>query len=197
MNTIPAPQDSWSILAATVCTCSGAGQGRPVAVMDSGLAGILCFGRTPWLRSAGSRKPAPSTGPGMPGVKPPRPELTAPANRLLPTAHAPGASWPSPPYILLGHSFGAINMLVYAYHYPSEVAGWYWWTPPIRRCSLVSPRSRSRKFVRRSFQFIAGLGRLDCYGCSGRGWPGCYCQKGSKPYPRMPGGVGGIRLTVP
>jgi pimeloyl-ACP methyl ester carboxylesterase len=65
-----------------------------------------------------------------------------------------------PPYILLGHSFGAINMLVYAYTCPQEVAGLVLVDPSHPEMFERVPNVPSGKTAARSFQLISFLGNL-------------------------------------
>jgi pimeloyl-ACP methyl ester carboxylesterase len=65
-----------------------------------------------------------------------------------------------PPYILLGHSFGAINMLVFAYSYPEEVAGLVLVDPSHPEMFERVPGVPKSKAMARSFRLIGGLGSL-------------------------------------
>ena len=100
------------------------GSGRPVAVMDTGLGGnsLLWTNALPAVAAvteaitfdragSGWSDPAPA------GQRRTSRQLVAELRRLLLAAGA------EPPYVLVGHSSGAIHMLVFAKHFPQEVAG--------------------------------------------------------------------------
>jgi pimeloyl-ACP methyl ester carboxylesterase len=101
-----------------------AGEGAPAAVFDTGLGGTaLAWARTLPLVAAfttacafdragyGASDPAPAALPRTSA------QIVAELRTLL---HKAGLA---PPYVLVGHSFGAINVLWYALHHREEVAG--------------------------------------------------------------------------
>ena len=137
------------------------GKGRPAAVLDSGLGGnslvwtntlaaiaplteAVAFDRAGYAWS----EPAPA---GQPRTSR---QIVEELRRLL------GAAGLEPPYVLVGHSFGAINMLVYAYTYPAEVAGLVLVDPSHPEMIERVRGMPSAKTMSRSYGFIAGLGRL-------------------------------------
>jgi pimeloyl-ACP methyl ester carboxylesterase len=65
-----------------------------------------------------------------------------------------------PPYILIGHSFGAINMLVFTYCFPAEVAGLVLVDPSHPEMMERVPGVPSAETMQRSFGMLAGLGRI-------------------------------------
>ena len=65
-----------------------------------------------------------------------------------------------PPYILIGHSSGAINMLTYAYTCPQEVVGLVLVDPSHPEMFERVPNVPSGGTVARGFMLISGLGRL-------------------------------------
>lgn len=100
------------------------GSGRPAAVMDTGLGGnsLLWANALPAVAAvteaitfdragSGWSDPAPA------GQRRTSRQLVAELRCLLLAAGA------EPPYVLVGHSSGAIHMLVFAKHFPQEVAG--------------------------------------------------------------------------
>jgi pimeloyl-ACP methyl ester carboxylesterase len=100
------------------------GQGRPAAVLDTGLGGnSLMWANV--LPAAGAFTEACAFDRAGSGWSDPPPgdeprtsqRMVEELRRLL---YAAGLA---PPYVLLGHSAGAIHMLVYAKCYPREVAG--------------------------------------------------------------------------
>jgi len=98
------------------------GAGSPTVVLFNGLGE-----RTPnwaWVQQAVSSSTRVCTfdraGEGWSGGEPGAPNggrLSSDAHRLLAAAHIPG------PYVLAGHSVGGIYALLYAAHYPEQVAG--------------------------------------------------------------------------
>lgn len=70
-----------------------------------------------------------------------------------------GAGVP-PPYILVGHSLGAINMLVFADHFPEEVAGLILVDPSHPDMLERVPGVPSAEAMQRSYGMLASLGRI-------------------------------------
>ena len=137
------------------------GQGNPAAVMDSGLSGnsILWVNTLPAIAAltkacAFDRAGYAWSDPAPAGVPRTSQQIVAELRQLLQAAHI------SPPYILIGHSFGAINMLVYAYSHPDEVAGLVLVDPSHPDMFERVPNVPSPQAMQRSYKAIAGLGRL-------------------------------------
>lgn len=100
------------------------GSGDPAVVMDSGLtANSLLFARvTPQVAEfttavAFDRAGYPWSDPAPTGTPRTSCQIVEELRTLLQRLEL------QPPYLLVGLSFGAINMLTYARHYPHEVAG--------------------------------------------------------------------------
>lgn len=137
------------------------GQGSPAAVMDSGLTSnslfwgnalaavarvtqAVTFDRAGYAWSEAAPNGTPRTSQ----------QLVAEQRLLLDKAGL------HPPYILLGHSFGAINALVYAKSYLQEVAGLVLVDPSHPEMVERVPRVPSSQAAQRISQAIAALGRL-------------------------------------
>jgi pimeloyl-ACP methyl ester carboxylesterase len=137
------------------------GSGSPAAVMDSGLGGnslawgnalpavaeitqAVAFDRAGYAWS----EPAPSGTPRHSG------QLVAELRLLLRGAGV------LPPYILVGHSVGAIHALVFAKTHPQEVAGLVLVDPSHPEMMERIPGVPSAKTMERSMGSLALLGRL-------------------------------------
>jgi pimeloyl-ACP methyl ester carboxylesterase len=137
------------------------GSGSPAVILDSGLAGnsLLWACVLPLISSqtqacAFDRAGYAWSDPAPDGV----PRTSQQIVNELHLALA-GASI-SPPYILVGHSFGAINMLVFAYNFPAEVAGLILVDPSHPEMMERVPGVPSAEAMQRSYAILAGLGRL-------------------------------------
>jgi pimeloyl-ACP methyl ester carboxylesterase len=137
------------------------GAGQPAAVMDSGLAGNSLL----WTNAlddvgrlteacAFDRAGYAWSNPAPPGVPRTSLQMVGELRQLLRLADI------SAPYILVGHSFGAINMLVYAYHYPQEVAGLVLVDPSHPEMFERVQQIPRPAVVRKIFRLLSGLGRL-------------------------------------
>lgn len=137
------------------------GEGRPAALLDSGLAGNSLV----WANTLAALAPITRAcafdraGYAWSEAAPPGPartshQLVAELRTLLTRAGL------HPPYVLLGHSAGAIHMLVYAHTYPDEVTGLVLVDPSHPDMFERAPGVPSGQVVARSFRAIAGLGRL-------------------------------------
>jgi pimeloyl-ACP methyl ester carboxylesterase len=137
------------------------GSGRPAAVMDSGLAGnsllwtntLVEVGRLTQA-CAFDRAGYAWSDPAPPGLPRTSLQMVEELRQLLRLAGI------SAPYILLGHSFGAINMLVYAYRYPHEVAGLVLVDPSHPEMFERVPQIPRPWIVVNIFRMLSGLGRL-------------------------------------
>src|SRR5437868_10053956 len=100
--------------------CSG--QGSPTVILESGLGGpsvdwlmvqpeVAKFARVCSYDRAGYGWSDSSPEPRLPSI------MTEELHTLLQKAGL------KPPYILVGHSFGAFNVRMYAHKFPNEVAG--------------------------------------------------------------------------
>jgi pimeloyl-ACP methyl ester carboxylesterase len=98
------------------------GEGRPVVVMDAGLnqprstwgrvpAEVATFTRVVTYDRAGLGESNPGTTPRT------SQQIVKELHQLLKRAGISG------PYVLVGHSFGGLNVRLYASHYPEEVIG--------------------------------------------------------------------------
>jgi pimeloyl-ACP methyl ester carboxylesterase len=100
------------------------GSGRPAAILDTGLGGnsLMWANTLPAVAAITEACAFDRAGAGWsdpaPGNLPRTSRRLVEELRLL-----LGAAGLKPPYILLGHSAGAIHMLVYAKRHPEEVAG--------------------------------------------------------------------------
>jgi pimeloyl-ACP methyl ester carboxylesterase len=98
------------------------GEGRPVVVMDSGLnQPRITWGRVPAEVATFTRVVVydrAGLGESNPGPTPrTSQQIVKELHQLLVHAGIPG------PYVLVGHSFGGLNIRLYASQYPNEVAG--------------------------------------------------------------------------
>jgi pimeloyl-ACP methyl ester carboxylesterase len=100
------------------------GQGSPAAIMDSGLIGnsLLWSNVIPAVARLTQACAFDRAGYAWSDPAPPHVPRTS-AQIVAELRAALRAAGVEPPYILIGHSLGGINMLVYAYTHPSEVAG--------------------------------------------------------------------------
>jgi pimeloyl-ACP methyl ester carboxylesterase len=137
------------------------GQGRPATVLDSGLWGNSLLWTNalaaiaPLTEAAAFDRPGNAWSEPAPAGRPRTSrQMVDELRRLL------SAAGLEPPYILIGHSFGAINMLVYAISYPAEVAGMVLVDPShpemVERVRGVPPA----KTMAVSYSLFSGLGRL-------------------------------------
>jgi len=137
------------------------GSGSPAAVMDSGLGGnsllwgnalpavalittAVAFDRAGYAWSEAAPNGTPRTSQ----------QLVAEQRQLLSNAGI------HPPYILLGHSFGAINALVFAKTHPEEVAGLVLVDPSHPEMFERVPGVPSGATVQRAMQMVSALGRV-------------------------------------
>ena len=161
MNRIPVPPGHLYNLDGYRLHLQCQGDGQPAAVMDSGLGGNSLF----WTNAlpvvarltracAFDRAGYAWSDPAPADVMRTSRNIVEELRRLL------EAAGNEPPYILVGHSFGAINMLVYAYTYPQEVAGLVLVDPSHPEMFTRVPGVPSPKTMKRSFQLIASLGKL-------------------------------------
>ena len=161
MNRIPVPPGHLYNLDGYRLHLQCQGDGQPAAVMDSGLGGNSLF----WTNAlpvvarltracAFDRAGYAWSDPAPPDVMRTSRNIVEELRRLL------EAAGNEPPYILVGHSFGAINMLVYAYTYPQEVVGLVLVDPSHPEMFTRVPGVPSPKAMQRSFQMIASLGKL-------------------------------------
>src|SRR5205823_3156829 len=99
-----------------------AGEGQPTVLLDSGMSstteswtevqpGVAAFTRVCSYDRAGLGRSDPGPAPRTGG------QMVAELHALLRNAAIPG------PYVLVGHSFGGLNMQLYAGRYPEDVAG--------------------------------------------------------------------------
>jgi pimeloyl-ACP methyl ester carboxylesterase len=137
------------------------GSGNPAVILDSGLAGnsLLWACALPLisqqaLACAFDRAGYAWSDPAPDGV--PRTSLQIVQELRLALS---GAGIP-PPYILAGHSFGAINMLVFAYNFPAEVAGLILVDPSHPEMMERVPGLPSAEAMGRSYSMLANLDRI-------------------------------------
>jgi pimeloyl-ACP methyl ester carboxylesterase len=137
------------------------GSGSPAVILDSGLAGnsllwacTLPLVSQQTLACAFDRPGYAWSDPAPDGV--PRTSLQIVQELRFALS---GVGIP-PPYILVGHSFGAINMLVFAYNFPAEVAGLILVDPSHPEMLERVPGVPSAEAMGRSYGVLASLGRI-------------------------------------
>ena len=137
------------------------GSGSPAVILDSGLAGnsLMWACALPLISRqtqacAFDRAGYAWSDPAPDGV--PRTSLQIVHELRIALA---GAGVP-PPYILVGHSLGAINMLVFAYNFPSEVAGLILVDPSHPEMMERVPGVPSAEAMQRSYGVLTSLGRI-------------------------------------
>jgi pimeloyl-ACP methyl ester carboxylesterase len=137
------------------------GSGSPAVVLDSGLAGnsllwacILPLISRQMQACAFDRAGYAWSDPAPDGV--PRTSLQI-VHELRFALSGAGIL---PPYILVGHSLGAINMLVFAYNFPAEVAGLILVDPSHPEMMERVPGVPSVEAMQRSYAMLASLGRI-------------------------------------
>lgn len=137
------------------------GSGSPAAIMDSGLGGnsILWTNALPAIgiltrACAFDRAGYAWSDPAPADIPRSSRQIVAELRAALKLAET------YPPYILIGQSFGAINMLVYAYTYPEEVAGLVLVDPSHPDMFERVPQVPSGDTLARGFRMISGLGSL-------------------------------------
>jgi pimeloyl-ACP methyl ester carboxylesterase len=137
------------------------GSGSPAAVMDSGLGGNSIL----WTNAlsavaehtqacAFDRAGYAWSQPAPPDARRTSQQIVAELRLLLASAGL------QPPYILIGHSFGGINMLVYAYQYPQEVAGLVLVDSSHPEMFERMPGVPPPKTVERMLRFTSGLAQI-------------------------------------
>jgi pimeloyl-ACP methyl ester carboxylesterase len=100
------------------------GQGRPAAVLDTGLSGNCLLWTNVLAALAPITEACAFDRAGSGWSDPPPAGQPRTSHRMVDELRrALLRAGLAPPYILLGHSAGAIHMLVFAKHYPAEVAG--------------------------------------------------------------------------
>ncbi len=101
-----------------------AGQGGPVVALDSGLGGNTCLWSTAIPELARHATVCAIDRAGY-AWSDPAPPGRARKSETMVEEHRSALRELNiaAPYVLVGHSFGAINMLVWARHHPDEVAG--------------------------------------------------------------------------
>lgn len=130
------------------------GNGIPTVVMDAGLGDSwLTWSAVQPVIARSTRVCAydrAGLGYSDPGPMPRESgQIVAELHALLTNAHL------SPPYVLVGHSFGGFNTRLFAYTYPTEVAG----------LVLVDPshEDQSVQFPASFLNFAGHLGRVLCW----------------------------------
>jgi pimeloyl-ACP methyl ester carboxylesterase len=137
------------------------GQGRPAAVLDTGLSGNCLL----WTNTLSALAPLTEAcafdraGSGWSDAPP--------AGRPRTSRHlveelrlALGRAGLAPPYLLLGHSAGAIHMLVFAKYYRADVAGLVLVDPSHPEMFTRVPGVPGPRATASMMGVIAGLGRL-------------------------------------
>jgi pimeloyl-ACP methyl ester carboxylesterase len=137
------------------------GRGSPVAVMESGLGGNSLV----WIKSleavgqftqacAYDRAGYAWSDPAPADVPRTSQQIVAELRLLLVKAGK------QPPYILLGHSSGAIHMLYYAHHFPQEVAGLVLVDPSHPEMFAPGNVVPTPETLERVYRVITGLGSM-------------------------------------
>jgi pimeloyl-ACP methyl ester carboxylesterase len=136
------------------------GQGRPAAVLDTGLSGNCLM----WANVMAALAPLTEAcafdraGAGWSDAAPAGPRTS---RRMVDELRcALERADLRPPYILLGHSAGAIHVLVFAKHYPSEVAGIVLLDPSHPEMFTRTPGVPGPRATAALMGGLAGLGRL-------------------------------------
>ena len=139
-----------------------AGESGPTVVLDSGLGGMsplwanVLPALAPFARAcAVDRAGYAWSDPAPDGMRRTSPQIVS---ELRTAMAALGAA---PPYVLAGHSFGGINVLVWAYQHPEEVAGLVLVDSSHPQMFERVPGIPGPVTMRRSFQFFTWLGRLN------------------------------------
>ena len=136
------------------------GQGAPPAIFDTGLGGTsLLWARV--LAAVGAFTVACAFDRAGYGGSDPAPDhlprtsaqIVQEVRRLLQEAEI------APPYVLVGHSFGAINMTYYALNYPAEVAGLVLVDPSHPEMFERVPGIPSSKSMTQGIRAVATLSR--------------------------------------
>jgi pimeloyl-ACP methyl ester carboxylesterase len=137
------------------------GSGSPAVILDSGLAGnsLLWACTLPLISQqtqacAFDRPGYAWSDPAPDGVPRTSQQIVQELRLALEGAGVP------PPYILVGHSFGAINMLVFAYNLPQEVAGLILVDPSHPEMMERVPGLPSAEAMGRSYRVLASLDRI-------------------------------------
>lgn len=102
-----------------------------------------------------------------------------------------------PPYILLGHSWGAINMLVFAYTHPEEVAGLVLVDPSHPEMFERIPEIPKPKAAERPYRVMTALARAGLFRPFGRLLAGLLVPDGGKVLPPAAWSVLSVFVTRP
>lgn len=161
MNTAPPPPGMLYDIGGYRLHIQSRGSGSPAAVMDSGLGGNSILWTNALLAVAEYTRACAFDRAGYAWSQPAPPEVSRTSRQIVAELRTLlEQAGLQPPFILVGHSFGAINMLVYAYQYPQEVAGLVLVDPSHPEMFERMPGVPGPKAVERTFGFIAGLGRV-------------------------------------
>jgi len=153
------------------------GQGRPAAVLETGLSGNCLL----WAKTMEALRPLTEAcaydraGSGWSDDAPTGQRRTS-RTMVEELRRALGAAGLAPPYILLGHSAGAIHTLVFAKYYPAEVAGMVLVDPSHPEMFSRAPGVPGPRATAAIMGLMAGLGRLGL-----RRWVGAAYLKGLLP----------------
>lgn len=160
-NALPAPPGRLIDVGGYQLHLQSQGTGSPAAVLDSGLAGNSIIWTNTLFALANQTQACAFDRAGYAWSEPAPPHVPRTSLQIVEELRTLlSKAGLQPPYILLGHSFGAINMLVYAYQYPDEVAGMVLVDPSHPDMFERMPRVPPPKTVERGFRMISGLGRL-------------------------------------
>ena len=161
MSTIPSPPGRLIDVGGYKLHLWCQGSGSPAVILDSGLAGNSLLWASALSLISRQTQACAFDRPGYAWSEPapdgvPRASLQIVHELRLALE---GAGVP-PPYILVGHSFGAINMLVFAYNFPAEVAGLILVDPSHPEMMERVPGLPPIEAMQRSYNMLAKLSRI-------------------------------------
>jgi pimeloyl-ACP methyl ester carboxylesterase len=161
MTNIPTPPGQLVDVGGYRLHIQSQGRGSPAVVLDSGLGGNSILWTNTLLAVAKYTQACAFDRAGYAWSEPAPPDVPRTSRQIVEELRILlTQAGLQPPYVLAGHSSGGINMLVYAYQHPDEVAGLVLVDPSHPEMFERMPQVPSPETVRRGFRLVSSLGQL-------------------------------------